>query len=359
LSSRLSLSLSIFLVSAFPVLGAQKSFVMPLVSQSSWQLTASAEASLRELASLGCQPAVEQEFGVKSVTRRTYSREGASVTVLLEQAADPSSAYGLFTFYQAAGMRSVQGVQLAITGPREALMARGRYFIRAVETAGGELPQQDLPSLLVEIGGAKLTVENEEKLPQTLPKRGLVPGTEKYLLGTEAAARVVGSFPVGSIGFQDGVEALAGTYLSGGARLRLLAISYPTPQLALVKYKEIQAAVKRSSTQGSNPVYGQLKGSYSLFVLDAKSAGSAQRLLGQFRLSQYLTWSPRRDPDASTAYQLVKLVLANFELIGVIAVFATLAGIGGAVTKQLIIKRFPESALSRRQDNQLTKLKLS
>jgi hypothetical protein len=356
LRRRVSPLLLFFLLSAFPALSAQKSFVMPLMSGSGWQLTASGEASLQDLKSLGCQPAVEQEFGVTSVTRQAYSREGVSVTVFFEQATDPSSAYGLLSFYQDTDMHPVEGVQLAVAGPKEALMARGRYFIRVLNTPGGGLSLQDLHSLLVKIGGAKLTVENEEKLPQTLPKRGLVEGTEKYLLGTEAAARVLGSFPVGAIGFQDGVEALVGTYISAGEKLRLLAISYPTPQLAQLKYKDIQAALHKNDAE---PVYGRLQGSYALLVLNAKSAESAQRLLGDFRVSQYLTWSPQRNPDVSMAYQLVNLVLANFELIGVIAVFATLTGIGAAIAKRLIIKHFPESSLSRRQDNQLTKLKLS
>ncbi|HTV54314.1 MAG TPA: DUF6599 family protein [Terriglobia bacterium] len=332
---------------------------MPLMSESGWQLTASGEATPQDLKILGRQPPVEREFGVTSVTRRTYSKEGISVTVFFEQATDPSSTYGLLTFYQSTDMHPVQGVQLAVAGPKEALMARGRYFIRVAETAGGELSHHDLHSLLVKIGGAKLTVENEEKLPQTLPKRGLVQGTEKYLLGTAAAGRVLGSFPVSAIGFEDGVEALVGTYVSGGEKLRLLSISYPTPQLAQVKYKDIQAALHKNGSADAETVYGRLQGSYALLVLNAKSAGSAQRLLNQFRLSQYLTWSPRRNPDASMAYQLVSLVLANFELIGVIAVFATLAGIVAAIVKHLIIKHFPESSLSRRQDNQLTKLKLS
>jgi hypothetical protein len=265
----------------------------------------------------------------------------------------------LFSFYQTTLMDPVKGVQLAVEGASGALMARGRYFIRVLKPTGGDLPRKDLYSLLVAIGGAKLTVENAEKLPQRLPRRGLVRGSEKYLLGTEAARRVLGSFPVGTIGFQDGVEAFVGTYISGGDRLRLLAISYPTPQLARVKYKDIEKALHGDGSNGSAPVYGRLRGSYAFLVLNAKSAESANRLLNQFGLSQYLTWSPHRLADESEAYQLVSLVLANFELIGVIAVFAVLAGIVGAIVKRLIIKYFPESSLSRRQENQLTKLKLS
>jgi hypothetical protein len=358
--ARRLVSLFVFVVvSALTALAAQKSFVMPLVSESGWQLTASGDSNLQELNSFGCQPAVDQEFGVRSVTQRTYSKEGTSVTVYFEKAADPSSAYGLFTFYQSSAMHPITGVQLAVAGPKDALMARGRYFIRVVEPTGSDLSQRNLHSLLASIGGAKLGVDNAEKLPQRLPKRGLVQGSEKYLLGPEAAHRVLGPFPVGAIGFEDGVEALVGTYVSGGERLRLLAISYPTPQLAQLKYKDIQKALHGNDSKQLGPVYGHLRGSYAFLVLNAKSAEPANKLLNQFRLSQYLTWSPHSRPDESTAYQLVNLVLANFELIGIIAVFATLAGIVGAIVKRLIIKYFPESSLSRRQDNQLTKLKLS
>jgi hypothetical protein len=343
---------------ALPLVAAQKSFVMPLISKSNWQLTGSRPANMQELQKLGSQPPVEQEFGVTSVTERTYEKEGASVTAFFEEAADPSAAYGLFTFYQNSDMRPVEGVQLAVAGSKSALMARGRYLIRFLWPASSGILRGDLRSLLAMIGGAKLTVENAEKLPQVLPKQGLVTGTERYLLGPQAASRVLGTFPVSLIGFQDGVEALAGTYLTSGERLRLLTISYPTPQLALVKYKAMQKELHLNRSRGPGSIYGRLRGSYALLVLNAKSAETANRLLNQFKLSQFLTWSPRYQPQDSTAYQFVTLILANFELIGVIVVFAVLAGILAAFGKRFIIKRFPDSGFSKGQDNQLTRLKL-
>lgn len=330
---------------------------MPILPESAWQLVDSHQASLQDLEKLGSQTAVEREFGVKSVVQRTYREAGISVTAFFEEAADPSSAYGLLTFYQRPDMHPVHGLELAMVGRAGALMARGRYFIRVPRPEEARFGRADLQSLLTTIGGAKLTPENAEALPQGLPKQGLVVGTEKYLLGVQAAQRVLGNFPVSLIGFQDGVEAFTGMYVSNSKRLRLLAVSYPTPQLAQIKYRAMHHALDINQNRSSTPVYGRLDGSYALLVLNANSSESANRFLSQFKVSQFLTWSPH-DSDASIAYQLVTLILANLELVGIIILFAIAAGILGVIGKRLIIRYFPESAFSKGQENQLIKLKL-
>jgi hypothetical protein len=352
------IALLLFFLGALPLVAGPTEHPAHLPANSQWQLTGVRQVGAEQLQKLGGDPAIEREYGVSSVMERTYEKNGKSVDVFLERAADPSSAYGLFTLYQKSNMQTVKGVQLAMADGDSALMARGRYFIRIIEPADAHLSPSALTPLLITVGGAHLTVDDAERLPQRLPKQGLIPGTERYLLGVQAAKRVLGSFPVKAIGFQDSAEALVGEYISSGEKLTLLAISYPTPQLAQLHYQDVHQQLHSGGQQALGPVYGQLKGPYVLLVLHANSTAAATHLLRQFSLSEFVTLTPGVKRRDSFAYQLVNLVLANFELIGIILVCGVVAGILAAIVKYVIIRRFPQSTLSRNQDNTLTKLKL-
>ncbi len=352
--------LAIFLVLCpVPLAAGQKNYVTSLLGPPRWQLTASSPASLQSLARWGENPAVDKEFGVSSVAERTYQKNSITATAYFEKAADASSAYGLFTFYQDPAMRPEPGVQLAVTGAAGALLSRGLYFIRVLRPSSSELSDQDFRDLLTTIAGPHISAQNAESLPAPLPIPGIVPGTQKYILGPAAAKNVLPSFPVKLIGFEDGVEAQTGIYRAGRERLTLLAISYPTPQIARFRYLAMQSALRINQLHGPGSVYGRQSGSYALMVLDAESPEAARQILDQFHVSQTVTYAPRRRLQASVAHQLVMMILGDFELVLIITVCGVGGGVSAFLCKRLIIRFFPEWATARAENQELIRLKLS
>ncbi|MGH9327661.1 MAG: DUF6599 family protein [Terriglobia bacterium] len=349
----------ILLFSVLPLAAAQKSVVIPLIPASKWELAASAKLPLQALEQYGDQIPVDQEFGVRLATRRIYQLRDIQATAIFEEAADTSSAFGLYTFYQSQGMKHPSGIQMAMANGAEAIMARGRYFIRILRPASPALPENDFRALLITIGGARLSVENLQSLPGLLPAQGMIPGTEKYLLGDATAHIVLPSIPVNLIGFDQGAEAEVGMYRSGGMRLSLLAISYPTPQIAVLRFKPLKQALQLNQDHGRGSIYGRKQGSYALLVLNAPSRNAATRLLDQFKVSESLTWSPQYKGKQSIAYQLLTLLIANGELILIIAVLAIIGGILIFLTKRLILRYFPNSTLVPPEGEELISLKLT
>ena len=69
-----------------------------------------------------------------------------------------------------------------------------------------------------------------------MPQKGLVSGSEKYLMGLEAAKRVLPSFRTDLIGFEQGAEVQLGQYETGKSTSTLVSISYPTPQIARIRF---------------------------------------------------------------------------------------------------------------------------
>ncbi len=108
---------------------AQNSTVIPLVPAANWRLVGSQNLDVSAVSRWGGDPAIEREYGVKSIQYRTYQLEDklASavevVGVALEEASDPSAAYGLLTYYQTERMSPAKGVELTVTSPEGALMA--------------------------------------------------------------------------------------------------------------------------------------------------------------------------------------------------------------------------------------------
>src|SRR3989449_6618465 len=221
LKSVLFLFLGLF---ALPHLAAaQKYSVVPLVTSRNWRVLNSETLDLRAIPNWGGDPAIENEYGVKTVTLRTYGLEGVTADAIFEGTSDASSAYGLYTFYQTKSMAPEKGMQLAVSGPSGTIMARGRFFIRVFKptapprggaaavrknspeaTALQRISDADFLALLVTLGGARPAPEALAGLPAPLPAARLAPGSEKYLLGREAARRVLPELPTRLIGFSQG-----------------------------------------------------------------------------------------------------------------------------------------------------------
>src|SRR5260370_35109102 len=77
---------------------AQKRASIQLVPAANWELVNSQGLAPDSVRQWGGDPAVDREYGVKSLERRTYQLGNKLAEVFIEEASDASAAYGLFTF---------------------------------------------------------------------------------------------------------------------------------------------------------------------------------------------------------------------------------------------------------------------
>jgi hypothetical protein len=333
--------------------------VIALIPAPKWALFSSQKASLQQIEGWGADPAIEQEYGVKEAIDRKYRFETFMAEAVLEKASDPSSAFGLFTFYDSAGMAPVKGMTLTLAGPKQALMARGDYFIRVARPANPGLPESDFRSLLMQIGGAAPTADSLASLPSSLPEQGLVGGSEKYFLGPQTAQHLLPNFDANLIGFSEGAEAQLGEYVNGNERLELLEISYPTPQIARSRFDAMQSTLKLNQDQGGSSIYGARDSSYVFLVLNSPSKASASRLLSQFKVAETISWNQRYPGKTPIVVQLLNLILANIVLILILIGITVVGGVSIFATKRFILKYFPNSFLAQQEDGEIIRLRLS
>jgi hypothetical protein len=339
-------------------LAQEKPFVMPLVPAADWRQLNSQPLPLSAIADYGGDPAVEQEYGVKALELRTYQLGKTQVKVLVEPAADVPSAYGLLTFYQTPATMPEKDIQLAVRGASQTLMARGKKFIRFLHGKDSPPSESDYQALLIFVGGNKPSASAIGTLPTPMPSKGLVPGSEKYLLGLEAAKRVLPSFRTDLIGFEYGAEVQSGQYKTDKGASTLISISYPTPQIARVRFGALKNFLGLNQNQGEASSYGTRHGSYVFLVLGAGNEGTATALLNLFQVTEGVAWDQRYVTEASFTRQLVQMILAIFLLTAILIVACIVAGILFFLSRRMAARFFPESSWGRTDEDQLIRLNL-
>jgi len=373
LAERLSW-LMLWSVTPYLALGAapsQTPSVMPLVPAANWKLASSAKSGVSAVSNWGSDPRIEAEYGVKWVESRTYQLNdefsgSQTADVIVEEATDASAAYGLLTYYQTKAMAPEKGIQLAVVGPDGVLMARGRVFIRFVKATGSHISADELRALETLVGGTRPTDDALASLPASLPSRGLVPATEKYLLGPEAASHVLPSFPASLFGFEQGAEVQTGLYTAsaGGSAASanqpatLLAIEYPTFQIARARFKLMQDALSLNRERGTDSVYGKRAGSFVFLAVNTASKAAAAQLLDQFNVAEQVSWDQRYPGKKSVTLQMLELILANLGLVALLIGLALLGGALIAFSKRLARKWFPTSDWGSPEGERLITLNL-
>ncbi|MGA2987034.1 MAG: DUF6599 family protein [Terriglobia bacterium] len=342
----------------FPCPAQEKPFAIPLVPAADWRQVDSQPLHLAAVSQYGGDPAVEQEYGVKALELRTYQLGKTQTPVVVEPTPDATSAYGLLTFYQTPSMFPVKGVQLAVGDANETLMARGNNFIRFLHGKDSTPSESDYQALLVFVGGSQPSKSAIRQLPSPMPAKGLVPGSEKYVLGLEAAKRVLRSFRTDLIGFEQGAEVQLGQYQTGKGTPILVSISYPTPQIARVRFGALTSFLGLNRDQGENSAYGRRHGSYVFLVLNAGNAGIASALMDQFEVTENVSWDQKYTSERTFTMQLVHMILAIFLLTAILIGSCMVAGVLFFLSRRLAAKFFPDSQWGHTDEDQLIRLNL-
>jgi hypothetical protein len=297
------------------------------------------QVSAQQIEQLGNDRAnILREYGISSGERREYANGNAEITVTLYRMVDPSAAFGVFTFFRDPDMASFSpGRPIAYAAGRRgrALLVIGDLMMD-VDSAKRQMTTADLNALAQSVAG-QADRRPYPPIASFLPQAGLIPGSERYVLGPLALARV---FPPGATnhadwaGFASSAEAIVGRYrLSGKGRPAeglLLLILYPTQQLAADRYNAVSKSfalnVDRSLAGGKPAVFGTRSSALIALLAGVESRDTAAALLNQIHYASEVTWNEPTheltDPSIST------IVVGAIVDTGAIMLLAVAAGLG-------------------------------
>jgi len=339
-------------------------FALALVLGSLWSLPSAAQgllpSSLGNWASSGAPAQVSaqqieqlandranilREYGISSGERREYTSGSDKISVTLYRMIDPSAAFGAFTFLRDPDMALPGPVTAAsyAAGKRgHALLVVGNLVLD-VDSGNRPIASADLNSLAQSVA-AQADRRPYPPIASFLPKAGLIPGSERYVLGPLALAQ---AFPAGATnrtdwaGFASSAEAIVGRYrfsdqLSGKGRPAeglLLLILYPTQQLAADRYdalsKSFALNAEPGQAGGRPAVFGTRSSALIALLAGVESRETAANLLDQIHYASDVTWSaPTHDlTDPSISTIVVGAIVDTGAIM--LLVFAASLGFGG------------------------------
>jgi len=353
---RFCLGLALLSVAAIP---AAAQGVLP-PSFAGW--TAPAPATSFSPANLGPLLATDasafREYIVKSVEQRSYAQGPQTATITLYRLRDPSSAYGAYTFLRNDSLSDAGIGSYSSTSPDRALIVVGEMLLDVTVPAKQARPADGDLKQLADLLDKKADHTPYPFIGDHLPEKGRVKDSERYVIGPLSLAHFV---PLGTddwMGYDYSAESILAKYQVAGGTETLIVTSYPTQQVAAMKF----AGILRRFTfdppgdvkPGPNVLFGKRVSSYVAVVAGAPSRQAANKVLDLVGYESNVTWN---EPHQSyTEPGIGSMIVEAFEGTGVIMIFAVAAGIGFGGLRVLIKIFFPNKVFDR--DKQIEILQL-
>ena len=257
-------------------------------------------------------PALFQEFGFQAGEQADYKSPQQRFTVSAWRFHDSTGALALFETQRPAAATPAKLSTLMAKTPDGAIVGFGNYVFQFT----GFVPEQkDLDLLFIQL--PQLDRAPLPALILYLPQEGLIPNSERYVLGPASLALYEPRISPSLAAFHLGAEAQLGRYRTPKGDLTLAIFSYPTPNMARERQDEM-LKVPGTLAKRSGPLVG--------VVVQSPDPDSAQRVLAQVQYAGNLTLN--QAVPVNQAQYLAKLFLAIFTLSGVLMALSIIVGVG-------------------------------
>ncbi len=254
--------------------------------------------------------AVWEEYGFTEGEAAQYGSGPLRFTAAAYRFNDPTGALSAFEWRRPAGAGPSALGQHAAETSDSVWLVFGNYLL---QFEGRKPAVKELAPLL-----EKLPLLDQSSFPAFigyLPDGGLLPNSQRLILGPVSLAKFEPRIPPSVAAFHFGTEAQYARYRSGSGDIGFVLFSFPTPQIARERVEEFRklagAMVKRS-------------GPLVAVVLSPPDPNEAERILSRVRYHAAISWSEyvpsRRD-------NIGDLIVTAFVLVGLLLAFAVVAGL--------------------------------
>jgi hypothetical protein len=251
------------------------------------------------------------ELGLEATEQAEYKFEKKHFTATAWRFKDSTGAMAFFQAHRPSGAKPAAVAKLAVTTSDGLIFAYGNYVF---QFTGAVPPAADLQPIYAQV--PKLEQSPLPALMSFLPAAGLIPNSERYVLGPVSLDRFEPRIAPSIAAFHLSAEGQLGKYKSPKGQLSLAIFDYPTPSLARERLLEFQkipgAMVKRA-------------GPLVAITIDPPDLDSAERLLAQVKYETNLTWSTKVPVNEVKGF--ARTLLNIFVLAGIILGMCLVAGV--------------------------------
>ncbi len=296
---------------------------------------------------------VLREYGFTDFETATYANGDRKLNIKAARFKDATGAYGAFTFYRAPNMQRESIGAMAASANERVLFFSSNVLVmanfdRITAQSAGELRElaRDLPG----VTGPAATLPT---LPNYFPRRELIPNSAKFIEGPEALALTGAPVNASLVDFSTQPEIMLGKYAGDGKTADLMLIYYPTPEIAGVRMRAIEAAYPK---QDGTTFVAKRTGPIVALVKGDVSQSEAKSLLARVNYEAEVSWN--ENAGNSKKDNIGNLVIAASILAGIIFLISVVTGGLFGFGRVLIEKLFPKQYAAHEEKTQFIKLHL-
>jgi hypothetical protein len=196
-----------------------------------------------------------------------------------------------------------------------------------------------------------------------LPRRDYQKNTAKYVLGPTALNHAGSPLPAQVVDFKLGAEVLLAQYSVAAGDATLMLVEYPTPQIAIEKMKQIDAAHQVeaqhpgvASIVDVGPFTAKRTGPILVIAAGPISKGEARALLGSISYETDVTWN--ENTHLTKRDNLANLLFNVIVLCGILIGLALVVGVGFGGLRILESRLFPGRMFHRPERAEIISLHL-
>ena len=291
-----------------------------------------------------------KEYGFSDFAAATFAKAGRTINVAAVRFADAGGAFGAFSFLRQPGDKPESIGEAAV------VTANGRLFYRGsvlVEVNAKDPPVADLRALEDALPRPVGAAANLPTLPTYLPKQPLQ--NVRYFAGPVAAA--IDKLPLSpaEVRWDDGAEVIWGQRQFGAQSADLVLISYPTPQMAAARLRDLEATFAKNPEPGIAR-QARRSGPLVVWVAGAVTPAEAEALASSVNYDAKITWN---EPNPESKRENVGgLIVAALALAGIVLLISLVAGIAFGGLRILMKRLYPDKFFDRTQDIEIIRLHL-
>jgi hypothetical protein len=251
------------------------------------------------------------EFGLEASEQAEYKSDANHFTATAWRFRDSTGAMAFFQAHRPPGATPALLSKLTASTSDGTIFAFGNYVF---QFTGAVPPAADLVPFYAQL--PKLEQSPLPSLMSFLPSAGIIPNSERYILGPVGLERFEPRIAPSIAAFHLGAEGQLAKYKSPKGPLSLAIFYYPTPSMAreqLVEFQKIPGAMLKRA------------GPLVAVTIDPPDLDSAERLLAQVKYETNLTWTSKVPVNEVKGF--ARTLLNIFILAGVIMGMCLVAGI--------------------------------
>jgi hypothetical protein len=253
------------------------------------------------------------EYGLDATEQADFTApDGKKFSATAWRFRDSTGAVAMFEFRRPPGAVPSKDAQFSVRTSDGVILVQGNYVFQFTGSIPSSEEQNRIVAVVPRFEAAPLPA-----LLGYLPSEGLIPNSERYVLGPVSLERFEPGIPPSVAAFHLGCEGHIGKYRTSKGDITLTIFNYPTPGMARERFEAFQK-LPDTVAKRAGPLVA--------VIVKAPDPDAAERVLARVRYQAAVTEAEKPPEDFNKG--LSNMILSIMALAGILIGFSIVVGIG-------------------------------